>query len=61
MTVHVEPVEDLIEHLGIDCPCGPDVEYIDPATGGTYPGGPVVDHHSLDGREHHEAEARRCT
>ena len=59
MTIHVEPVADLIEHLDVGCPCGPDVEYVDPDTGGTYPGGPVVVHHSLDGREHHERGAAR--
>lgn len=53
MTVHLVPVDDLIEHeaKGTDCVCGPDVEYIDPESGETYPDGPVVRHHSLDGRE----------
>lgn len=54
MTVHVEPILDIIEHLDDDCPCGPDIEWVDPATGGTYPGGPLVTHHSLDGRERGE-------
>jgi len=54
MTVHVEPVDDLIEHLDDDCLCGPHTEYLDPETGVTYPNGPLVVHHSLDGREAHE-------
>ena len=54
--VHVYPLNDLIEHDtdGGDCICGPDYEYIDPATGEAYPDGPVVTHHSLDGREQDE-------
>lgn len=55
MTIHVEPVGDLITHTDTDCPCGPDTEYFDPETGETYPSGPLVMHHSLDGRERHEA------
>ena len=45
-TVHVLPVNDLIEHDSEhfdECVCGPDVEYVE--------GGKVVTHHSLDGRE----------
>ncbi len=54
MTVHVLPVADLIEHdETLDCLCGPDVEYVD-EDGSTYPSGPLVLHHSLDGREHHD-------
>lgn len=43
--VHVVPVADLVDHDtdGDDCVCGPDVEFV--------PGGMVVIHHSLDGRE----------
>ena len=55
--IHVEPVADLIAHdtdLGTDCTCGPDVEWQDPDTGETYPSGPLVVHHSLDGREQAE-------
>ena len=51
MTIHVEPASDLIEHLDDGCPCGPSFEYFDPDTGGAYPSGPLVVHHSLDGRE----------
>lgn len=54
MSIHVEPVNDLIAHLDDDCPCGPDHEYFDPDTGAAYPDGPLVVHHSLDGREAHE-------
>lgn len=51
MTVHVVPVDDLVAHEdGLECPCGPDVEWTDPDTGGTYPDGPLVTHHALDGR-----------
>lgn len=57
--VHVVPVNDVVEHEYDDCVCGPDYQYIDPTTGEAYPGGPLVTHHSLDGREHHEPDARR--
>jgi len=53
MTIHVEPLNDLIEHLDHDCPCGPAHQWADPDTGTTYPAGPLVLHHSLDGRETH--------
>ena len=60
--VHVLPLGDLVEHdANCDCICGPDVEYIDPDTGITYPGGPVVTHHSLDGREQNEEPRLRQT
>lgn len=50
--VHVLPVRDVIEHQeSQDCICGPRVEWIDQDTGLAYPNGPVVVHHSLDGRE----------
>lgn len=51
--VHVVPIEDVIAHdsTTLDCVCGPDVEWIDPETGAAYPSGPLVLHHSLDGRE----------
>lgn len=53
MTVHVSPVNDLVSHEteGCECVCGPDVEFFDPSTGDTYASGPLVIHHSLDGRE----------
>lgn len=45
------PTRDLIEHetVGDDCPCGPTTEFV--------PGGSVVVHHSLDGRELSEERA----
>ena len=50
--ISVLPVNDVLEHdQTLDCICGPDVEWIDPETGDTYPSGPFVLHHSLDGRE----------
>ena len=46
--VHVQPVNDLIEHEDTeDCVCGPDVELVE--------GGAVITHHSLDGRELRES------
>jgi hypothetical protein len=50
--VHILPINDLIEHEeeGDECVCGPDVEFVS--------GGRVVVHHSLDGREEHEPDAR---
>lgn len=50
-TIHTVPVNDLIEHntYSDDCPCGPDVHYVDN-------GGKCVVHHSLDGREHSEPD-----
>ena len=50
-TVHVEPVNDLIEHQDDDCPCGPDVEAVFREDGSN---GWLITHHSLDGRERHE-------
>jgi hypothetical protein len=56
VTVHVKPINDAIPHDdSAGCICGPDVEYIDPDTGCTYPNGPLVIHHSLDGRETRES------
>lgn len=50
-TVHVEPINDLIDHdtNGGDCICGPATEaaFRDDGSNGW-----VVVHHSLDGREH---------
>ena len=47
--VHVEPVDDLIEHEDTDeCICGPTVEPV-PRDDGSF--GWLVIHHSLDGRE----------
>lgn len=55
--IHVLPRRDVMDHEEThDCPCGPRVEWIDPDTGLAYPGGPVVIHHSLDGREAKESD-----
>jgi hypothetical protein len=50
VTVHVSPIDDLIDHdtTGDDCICGPTTEPV-PAPEGRI--GWVVVHHSLDGRE----------
>lgn len=47
-TIHVEPVNDLIEHEDKDCICGPDVEAVFRDDGSN---GWLITHHSLDGRE----------
>lgn len=47
-TVHVLPINDLIDHPDDDCPCGPTTEAV-PADDGSV--GWVVIHHSLDNRE----------
>lgn len=53
MTVHVFPLDDLIDHDldGGDCPCGPTDIPVERDDGSF---GWVVSHHSLDGRELHE-------
>jgi hypothetical protein len=51
---HVYPVNDLVEHdtAGGDCVCGPTTEPVERDDGSiAY----VIVHHSLDGREQHEA------
>jgi len=53
-TYHVEPVNDLIEHLDEDCPCGPSTEPVPCDDGGI---NWLVVHNSLDGRELREAES----
>lgn len=52
-TVHVYPVNDLVEHEieGQDCVCGPEVEPVEREDGSF---GWLVKHHSLDGRELNE-------
>lgn len=52
-TVHVFPVDDLVEHDtdGGDCVCGPTTEPVERNDGSM---GWLVVHHSLDGRELHE-------
>jgi hypothetical protein len=53
--VHIVPNGDIVEHASnTDCVCGPHVEFVDPDTGLTYPSGPLIVHHSLDGREANE-------
>ena len=50
-TVHVLPVNDLVEHDGDnddDCICGPDVEPVISDDGSC---GWLITHHALDGRE----------
>jgi hypothetical protein len=51
-TIHVLPVNDLIEHYanGEDCPCGPTVEFVPPEDESQEDGW-LITHHSLDGRE----------
>ena len=51
-TVHVLPVDDLIEHEAQDdeCPCGPTVEFV-PREDDDQEDGWLITHHSLDGRE----------
>ncbi len=51
-TVHVVPVDDLVEHIehDADCPCGPAVEHVPSETGDGW----LITHHSLDGRERFE-------
>lgn len=51
-TVHVLPVDDLIEHTSTDydCVCGPAIELVPSDNGDSW----LVTHHSLDGRELHE-------
>ena len=57
-TVHVYPVRDLIEHdtNGADCICGPTIEAVFRDDGSN---GWLTTHHSLDGRERHEADHER--
>lgn len=53
--VQVAPEHDTTVHTdGLDCICGPHVEWVDPDTHMTYPNGPLVVHASLDGREQTE-------
>ena len=47
-TWHVMPVNDLIEHVDDDCPCGPTTHPVKRDDGSI---GWVIIHHSLDGRE----------
>ena len=49
--VHTIPVDDMIEHEPVDCPCGPVTEPI-PRDDGSM--GWHVSHFSLDGREANE-------
>lgn len=58
MTVHVVPVNDSVEHdlyptfrVDEDCVCLPDLNTWDDDRMAPYSSGPLVVHHSLDGRE----------
>lgn len=54
MSVHVVPVDDLIDHpLTDDCPCGPRVEPVERDDGTI---GWLHVHASLDGREQSESD-----
>ena len=51
MTIHITPATDAQQHdlSSLECPCNPDVQYIDPETGVPYPGnGPMVVHHCFE-------------
>lgn len=53
--IHVQPRGDLIAHeTSEDCPCGPTAKPVVREDGST---GWLYIHHSLDGREQHEAGA----
>lgn len=56
-TVHVYPLDDLIEHeiVGSDCVCGPKERPVEADDGSI---GWIVVHSSLDGRELHEEDSR---
>lgn len=47
-TWHVEPVNDLIEHVHEDCICGPEIEAVFRDDGSN---GWLITHHALDGRK----------
>lgn len=54
--VHVEPIDDLIEHLNDeegDCICGPTIQPVKAEDGSM---AWLYIHHSLDNREAHEQE-----
>jgi hypothetical protein len=53
-TVHVLPVNDLIEHedVGTECVCGPRVEHVEGEDGDGW----LIVHNSLDGRELSESD-----
>lgn len=54
MSLHVIPLNDLIEHETTDtCPCGPDDRLV-PRLDGSVAW--LTVHHSLDGREHSETD-----
>lgn len=52
-TNHTVPINDLIEHVDENCPCGPTVEPVFREDGSN---GWQVTHHSLDGRERFEED-----
>ena len=52
--IHVEPINDLIEHINDengDCPCGPEIRPVEREDGSI---NWLFFHHSLDNREAHE-------
>ena len=53
---HIMPIEDWIEHQQEDCPCEPDIFFVDPLDGEVLEE-PLVIHKSLSG-EHSEIEYR---
>lgn len=54
MAWHVLPSDDIIEHeVSHECVCGPLIDTGEDENG-PYPDGPVIVHHSLDGREFKE-------
>jgi hypothetical protein len=57
-TVHVLPIDDLIEHEdeGDQCPCGPRIEPVKADDGSV---GWLISHNALDGRELAERRASR--
>lgn len=55
--IHIHPVDDLIDHTttGGGCVCGPTIEPVS-RDDGSYRW--MLVHHSLDGRELHEADSQ---
>lgn len=51
MALHVVPQTDIRPHVieGVECPCDPDVGYLNPETGLPWNGnGPLVVHHCFE-------------
>lgn len=52
MRLHIWPLNDEQEHLYQECPCDPQVDFLDPETGMPWASGNCrVWHHAFDGRE----------